>query len=187
MALPPNLTTVAVSGTYVDIAGNPVAGQVKFTPRAILKDPDEDTIIVPKVVSITLDETGSFAVVLPVTDDPDVQPVNWTYYVEEAFPRGRTYDISLPAGGSINLADVAPALPSTGEGGSDFVLLPVFNALVVRVTALETTVDTVANIIAVVNAAAADADTAAAAASAAAATASESLALPSPFLLIGVT
>lgn len=187
MALPANLTTVAVSGTYVDISGNPVAGQIKFTPRAILKDPDADMIIVPKVVSITLDETGSFAVILPVTDDPDVLPTGWTYYVEEAFPRGRSYDIELPSGGSINLADVAPAVPSTGEGGSDYVLLSIFNTLVVRVEALETTVDTVAGIIDVINAAAQDADDAAVAATAAAASAAEALSIPSPFLLIGVT
>jgi hypothetical protein len=138
MALTPNLSTVIVGGQYVDVTGSPVAGQVRFTPRPIIIDAAADQIIIPRTVTVDLDANGEFTVVLPVTDDPDVSPIDWTYRVEEAFPGGRLFDIQLPEGSpTINLADVSPAVPSTGDEASLYVLLSVFNDLADRVTVIE--------------------------------------------------
>ncbi len=38
MAIPVNLSLVTVTGTYIDISGDPIAGQVKITPRAVLRN-----------------------------------------------------------------------------------------------------------------------------------------------------
>jgi len=135
------LSTITITGSYVDITGAAIAGQVKFTPRAILKDAAANQIIIPNTVTVTLDANGSFSVVLPATDDTSVVPTNFTYTVEEAFPNGTTFDITVPqgsVGGTIDLADIAPALPSVGEGSS-YVTINQYNTLSGRLTTLETT------------------------------------------------
>jgi hypothetical protein len=147
MALSPNLSTTTVTGNYVDVEGNPIAGQVKFTPRPVLIDGVANQIIIPRTIVATLNNLGSFSIILPVTDDDDLTPVNWTYQVEEAFVGGRTYDITIPTGASIDLADVVPALPATGDEGQTFVSLAQYNALQNQVDGIEDTVDLFSDVI----------------------------------------
>jgi hypothetical protein len=119
MALPNNLTTIEVTGRFIDMVGNPIAGQVKFTPRAALKNVGQNVILINSTITVTLDSSGEFAQDLVATDDADATPLGFTYRVEEAFIGGRTYDILLPsntAGGSIDLADVVPAIEDDGSG-----------------------------------------------------------------------
>jgi hypothetical protein len=107
--------------------------------------------------------------------------VNFTYRVEEAFTGGRTYDIQLAASpANQNLADKVPVVLSTGDEVSTYVLLSVFNALVVRVDTIETVTSTTQGLIAQVNAAAA-----AATAAQAAAESAEAKVL-NPFVFLGV-
>ncbi|MFJ3339992.1 hypothetical protein ACIPT3_02225 [Streptomyces diastaticus] len=74
----------------------------------------------------TLDETGriidadgNFGVRLPATDSPDMNPTGWAYTVKEnltGISGARTYALILPKdtpNNSVDLADVAPADPST--------------------------------------------------------------------------
>jgi hypothetical protein len=179
--LTPNLSTVTLGGQYVDVAGNPIAGQVKFTPRAVLVDGVADQIIMPRTVTVDLDATGTFTVVLPATNDASLSPVNFTYRVEEAFTGGRTYDIQLAASpANQNLADKVPVVLSTGDEVSTYVLLAVFNALVVRVDTIETVTSTVQGMVASINTA-----TAQVAAAQAAAESAEAKVL-NPFVFLGV-
>jgi hypothetical protein len=137
MTLPSNLSTVTVTAKYIDVLGNPIAGQVKFTPRVVLSNAAQDTILINSTVVVTLDNTGSFSTVLLATDDPDALPTGFTYQVEEAFLGGRTFDITLPAAQTpIDLADKLPAVPSNGQG-SIFVTVDQYNALEARVTTAE--------------------------------------------------
>lgn len=139
MALPGNLTTITVTGTYLDIAGNPIAGQVKFTPRAVIKNVTSNIILINSTITVTLDASGAFSQALVATDDTDAAPVNFTYRVEEAFSGGRTFDILLPsatAGGTIDLADVSPALADDGSGAL-YVTVAAYDALEARVDAVE--------------------------------------------------
>ena len=139
MPLPVNLTTITVTGTYLDIAGNPIAGQVKFTPRAVLKNVTSNIILINSTITATLNSSGAFSQVLVATDDTDAAPLNFTYEVEEAFIGGRTYDILLPSstpGGTIDLADVAPAVADDGSG-SLYISTEDYDALEARVTAVE--------------------------------------------------
>lgn len=186
MALTPNLSTVTVSGTYVDIQGNPIAGQVSFTPRAILTDPAYDQIIIAKTIYVTLDSNGSFSVVLPVTDDQDLDPYDFTYSVEEAFSGGRTYDISIPSSPStLDLADVVPALADDGTT-VNYVLLSVYTALDAQVQGMVPTVNTAIAPVAQLDAATALAAAAAASAADAANAAVNAAGYIHPFLLMGV-
>jgi len=117
MAIPGNLSLVTVTGTYIDISGVPIAGQVKFTPRAVLRNVTSNVILVNSTIVVTLDSNGAFSQQLVATDDADASPVDFTYYVEEAFVGGRSFDILLPASNAtVDLADVSPAVANDGTG-----------------------------------------------------------------------
>ena len=119
MALPTTLSTCTVTGTYVDLVGNPVAGSINFTPQTILKETTQNYIIIPVVIQKTFDASGSFTVTLPVTSDTDVAPQPFIYTVEENFTGGRTFALSLPlsvAGTTQNLADLLPAILASESG-----------------------------------------------------------------------
>lgn len=138
MPLTPNWTVIPVGTTYVDVEGNPIAGQVKFTPRAIVTDAVYGQIIISNTITATLDNTGSFVVYLPATDDPDVVPNGFTYLVEEAFPNGRTYDIEVPQStvGTLNLATLVPTTANAGAASLYVSLAQYFN-INGRVTVIE--------------------------------------------------
>jgi hypothetical protein len=110
MALPNNVTTITVTGQYIDFAGSAIAGQVKFTNPQFLVNSAADRMIVPTTITATLDNTGAFSVTIPITNDVDLSPLNFTYTYEEAFVGGSTFTISLPAnlGGSVDISDLRP-------------------------------------------------------------------------------
>jgi len=137
MALPVNLSLVTVTGTYIDITGVPIAGQVKFTPRAVLRNVTSNVILVNSTIVVTLDANGAFSQQLVATDDPDASPIDFTYFVEEAFVGGRSFDILLPAAvATIDLADVSPAVANDGTGAL-YIDGAEFNAYEARLTTVE--------------------------------------------------
>jgi hypothetical protein len=109
MALAPSLTTVQITGNYVDFEGNAIQGQVRFTLGDVLRNGTDDQMVAPSSVVVAL-SSGAFSVTLPATNDPDVVPIDFVYTVEESFPGGRTYTISVPYDtvGSLDLADLSP-------------------------------------------------------------------------------
>ena len=137
MAIPGNLSLVTVTGTYIDISGVPIAGQVKFTPRAVLRNTTSNVILVNSTIVVTLDANGAFSQVLVATDDNDASPINFSYFVEEAFVGGRQFDILLPrATATVDLADVSPAVANDGTGAL-YIEAAEFNAYVARLTTVE--------------------------------------------------
>lgn len=110
MALPGNITTITITGQYIDFKATPVAGQVKITNSSFLTDAAADRMIVPTTITADLDSNGAFSLTVPVTNDVDVSPLNYTYTFEEAFIGGSTYTISLPAslGASVDISDLRP-------------------------------------------------------------------------------
>ena len=191
MPLTPNLTVVPITGTYVDIEGNAIAGQVKFTPRAVITDAVYGQIIISNTITATLDANGSFTAYLPATDDPSVTPTGFTYEVVESFTNGRTFDIAVPQStvGSLNIATLVPGTSSAGTA-SLYVSSAQYTSVNNRVTVIET-YSTNIGIAAVAPAASSAAATAAAtsastAASQATIAATEAKAYFSPLLLIGV-
>jgi hypothetical protein len=137
MAIPANLSLVTVTGTYIDISGVPIAGQVKFTPRAVLRNTSSNVILVNSTIVVTLDSNGSFSQQLVATDDGDASPIDFTYFVEEAFVGGRQFDILLPASVvTIDLADVSPAVANDGTGAL-YIDSAQFNSYSNRLTTVE--------------------------------------------------
>jgi hypothetical protein len=115
MALGPNINTVTITGNYVDYEGNAIQGQIRFTLGDVLRSGIDDQMVAPSSVVVAL-SSGAFSVTLPATNDPDVVPNPFTYTVEESFPGGRTYTISIPYNtvGSLDLADISPT-PTLSE------------------------------------------------------------------------
>jgi hypothetical protein len=142
MALGAAITTVTLAGNYVDYTGTPISGQVKFTLSDLLQNGTDNQMIVPSTKSVTLDANGSFSTTLPATNDPDLVPIPYTITVEEAFPKGRTYTISLPytTVGSLNLADISPAItaPDTYVG---LVSDSLWNVLTANIDILDNQID----------------------------------------------
>jgi hypothetical protein len=137
MALGAAITTVAVAGNFVDYTGAAISGQVKFTLSDLIQNGTDNQMIVPSTKSVTLDANGSFSTTLPATNDPDLVPIPYTITVEEAFPKGRTYTISLPytTAGTLNLADISPAI--TAETYVGLVSDSLFGVLTANIDVLD--------------------------------------------------
>ncbi len=137
------MTTVEVRGRYIDALGEPARGSISFRPRpAVVYDDATDSFISGHAVTVTLNAYGRFAVDLHATDDPDLDPIEWTYTVQEIID-GKylraAFDMDVPlasAVAGIELGDVAPASAASGDS-TVFVTLTSFSALAERVTDLE--------------------------------------------------
>jgi hypothetical protein len=115
MALGASLSTVTITGTYINYSGDAIEGQIRFQTSEVLRNGTDDQMVAPSVVVVPL-IAGAFSVTLPATNDPDVVPNPYTYAVEESFAGGRSYTISIPFNtvGSLDLADISPT-PSLSE------------------------------------------------------------------------
>ncbi|MFJ1731463.1 collagen-like protein [Streptomyces sp. NPDC088254] len=114
--LPDGIPTVRVTGRFLTPAGEPLAGQVVFRAPGMVTFPDSD-VILGGPVTAPLDATGAFAVTLPATDAPDMNPTGWSYSVAEQLAgvaMNRVYQVLLPADDpEVDLADIAPTDPTT--------------------------------------------------------------------------
>ena len=145
MALGPNLTTVTITGSYVDFEGTPIEGQIRFSISEVLRNGTDDQMVAPSSVVVPL-SSGSFSVSIPATNDPDVVPNPFVYTVEESFPNGRSYEISIPytTSGSLDLADISPD-PALTESYVAAVDLTSWNTLESNITALDALIDQAAD------------------------------------------
>ena len=102
-----------MTGRYVDQAGAPVRGTVTFSPDQFLLNAGESVVLVDAPVTVTLDATGSFAVDLATTNDPDVDPNGWTWTLTPNFDGAFPLTFALPSnlGPTVDLTVLAPALP----------------------------------------------------------------------------
>src|SRR5262249_31225706 len=85
MAIPPALTTITVTGTYMSASGTALNGSVMFTPTWTLYDKSDQVIFgdVPVVATVA---GGTFSVVLPTTDNAHLYPAGWAYQVQVSVP-----------------------------------------------------------------------------------------------------
>lgn len=129
MALPTNLTTVEVSGRYVDHNGSPVRGSVTFDTDYYVLDAGENVVVIEAPITVNLDATGSFAVDLIATDDPDMTPTGWTWKLTPNFSGAFPLEFALPASlaPSTDITVLSPALPNPDPVYS-YVLVSAVNA-----------------------------------------------------------
>lgn len=130
MTLPASWTQVPVTCNYVDLFGAvPEEGSVVvFTPSPayfLVTDGTASTVVYPRVVRGVVDATGqlraadgSSPLQLLATNDPDVNPVDWTYRVDEKLrgvPNRTSYSIAVPYDATdVDLARVSPVPSSEG-------------------------------------------------------------------------
>lgn len=116
------LLTGTVTGRFEDtIPGvtEPITGTVYFTAEADYLLSDDSTVL-PAPVAVVL-VNSAFNVALVATDDPTLNPVNFSYSVTFAlkasgYPIKREpFSIEVPAGVTTNLATVTPVASSAGN------------------------------------------------------------------------
>ncbi|HEY7821476.1 MAG TPA: hypothetical protein VIG24_01510, partial [Acidimicrobiia bacterium] len=120
MALPANTSTVVVLGTFLTPEGDPSTGSVTFTASSWLDNSGANISIPNSAVTKSLGTAGDFSVTLPITDDPDITPLEFVYAVNEIVDGvSRNYNVSIPgtvaAGGTVFLADLTPVAPAGPE------------------------------------------------------------------------
>lgn len=147
MALAPSLSTVTITGNYVDYEGTAIQGQIRFTLGDVLRNGTDDQMVAPSSVVVPL-SSGAFSVTLPATNDPDIVPNPFTYTVEESFPGGRSYTISVPYDtvGSLDLADLSPN-PTISESYTSAIDQTSWNALETNIDSLDSVIDQSVNVI----------------------------------------
>lgn len=145
MAIGTSVSTVTIAGSYVNFEGNTIEGQIRFTLTDVLRNGTDDQIVAPSSIVIPL-SAGAFTVSLPATNDPDVVPNPFTYTVEESFPGGRTYTISVPYDtvGELNLADLSPT-PTLSTSYVQMTDQTTFNALKANIDTLNAGTNTSTN------------------------------------------
>ena len=146
MSLSPDITTITVQGTYVDLNGDPISGSVRFTPNSIVIDTDQNQILVKRGVTVTLNASGFFSTTLPATNDTDYVPTPIAYQVEELFSGGRTFYLVLP----VSSAGVTQDIADLGEAGSsadatNYITTDEYNALKTRYDAANAIVTAITN------------------------------------------
>lgn len=140
MALPVSLSTITITGAYVDYSGTAISGQITFTLGDVLRSGTDNVMVAPSTVVVPL-VAGAFSVTLPATNDPDIIPNPYTYTVVESFVGGRTYTISVPYnGGSLDLADISP-LPTLATTYVQLIDNTTWTTLEVLIDALDTNIN----------------------------------------------
>jgi hypothetical protein len=79
MPLPPDLSTVTVSGTFLDATGRALNGSVTFSPSAVVTDSTGHVVVDgPRAYWLS---GGSFTSDPLVATDNDLSPAGWLYEV----------------------------------------------------------------------------------------------------------
>lgn len=96
MALPGDLATVVVTGTFLDPSGVPLAGNITFAPSAVVSDSTGRVVVDgPRFYWLA---RGSFQSEPLVATDNDLSPAGWQYVltvaVEDTQPA--VYEVAIP-------------------------------------------------------------------------------------------
>lgn len=115
MTLPARWSLTKVYGQFLRTDGSADTGSIWFetaVPVYVQNDNGQMILVIPKRQEAQLDQTGYFEIMLATTDDPDINPVGWTYQVSEKIAGGRSYSIEVPHGEpEINLVVWPHAIP----------------------------------------------------------------------------
>jgi hypothetical protein len=114
VALPDDLNTVTVTGTYLAL-DKPCTGEISFSVSQVLVDDDGDVAFLPVASRRQLDLNGSFSIELPATDNELLAPDGWYYVVVERIDRFRssTRYLKVPAdlGPTVDINDTVTVNP----------------------------------------------------------------------------
>jgi hypothetical protein len=122
VALPGDLTTITVTGSYSDGAGNPQSGSVLFIPSNSVTDQAGKVIVARVPVAVSL-AGGSFSLAgLACTDNANLIPAGWWWVITVAVAgAATTFSAYLPStlGASADMSVISPevALPTAQVTG----------------------------------------------------------------------
>jgi hypothetical protein len=115
-----NLVLVTLTGNFDRADGTVPTGAIQFAPQfSSLVDASSNRIVLPAPKTVTLDANGAFSVDLLATDDPDGNPVDFTYLVSVSFtPALAPFHIALPTNGAAGVTyDLSDLVPVDASGG----------------------------------------------------------------------
>ncbi|MDQ0694219.1 glycerophosphodiester phosphodiesterase [Streptomyces sp. W4I9-2] len=119
MALPDDLPTVTLTGTYTHPDGSPMKGSVSVTPLPRKVVSADTGLTVQGRAKETISETdGTVTLTVLATDAPGINPTGFTYRVDIAFHDaiGDSFIVELPsAAPDVKLPAITPASPSEGD------------------------------------------------------------------------
>ncbi|WP_406224989.1 glycerophosphodiester phosphodiesterase [Streptomyces anulatus] len=118
MALPDDLPTVTLTGTYTHPDGSPMKGSVSVTPTPGKVVSADSGLTIQGRAKAKLDSNGHVTLTVLATDAPGINPEGFTYEVTIAFPdaTGDSFFIELPAAAPVvQLPAITPAAPSDGD------------------------------------------------------------------------
>lgn len=120
MALPVNVNTGTIRLNSVDLSGDTSDGTVTLKPSVpVLLDATATppTTIFTETLTYTITGGVLADTLVPATDDPDLNPADWTYAVTiKVGAYSRTFNIEVPVGGVVDLTTASP-VPSSGGTG----------------------------------------------------------------------
>lgn len=98
MGLPVDLTTIIITGTYTDLAGNPLSGTISFGTGQVITDRTGRVILGFGRIPIKLNNQGKFSVVLPCSDNATLSPTNFQYQIAENISGvRRSFSVAIPS------------------------------------------------------------------------------------------
>ncbi|MFE2973363.1 glycerophosphodiester phosphodiesterase [Streptomyces sp. NPDC059258] len=118
MALPDDLPTVTLTGTYTHPDGSPMKGSVSVTPTPGKVVAADTGLTIQGRAKAKFDGNGHVTLTVLATDAPGINPENFTYQVKIAFPDapGDEFTIELPADApNVQLPAITPASPADGD------------------------------------------------------------------------
>lgn len=118
MALPDDLPTVTLTGTYTHPDGSPMKGSVSVTPTPGKVVAADSGLTIQGRAKQKIGNDGRVTLTVLATDAPGINPANFTYEVKIAFPDalGDEFTIELPAAApNVQLPAITPATPSDGD------------------------------------------------------------------------
>lgn len=116
------ITNITITGTYRTPEGAPCRGRLTFTPSSFFVDTEDVLVIAPIKQIASVNALGQFSIDLPISDDVDANPLDFTWKVREelnasGFRSNRTYSIRLSTDmlPAVDIADLLVVPATAGE------------------------------------------------------------------------
>lgn len=102
-------TEVTVTGTFTGESGSPAAGSLTFTLTQPMTN--GDVVVPPKPLTVTLNEHGSFSVILFANDDEATVPQGAQYGVTEQVTGAQPRDYCILVSHAATPVDISTLMP----------------------------------------------------------------------------
>jgi hypothetical protein len=120
VSFPVDVTTITVTGSFINGAGTVQGGAVLFTPTATLTDTTGKIVMTSTAVTAPVSaSTGEFSIILATTDNANLIPLGWNYQVVIAVPgAANSFYANIPStyGATVDISQLIPASEAPAAG-----------------------------------------------------------------------